>query len=596
MARVSAGYDVTHAADTSEHLYLRKILSFNGNFVKLESRLLSSVSRAGFNDYDKERLSFNVEIPEKFNFASDVIDVWARKEREGERNAEVPAFWFVSESGKELKWNYQTLEYETKRVANMLQEKCGIKQGDNVMVMLPKIPEFWLVNIATIRIGAVLSPAGMMLTLKDLLYRFPSFKPVCIIAHESVVDVIDQTSSPFSPKTKVIVSESGKRKDGWLDFHRLQEDVSANHKCAQTRSDESMMVFFTSGTTGMPKMAEHSHASYGLGHLSTGRHWQDLTSDCIIWNLSDTGWAKTAYSTIFAPWLYGSCVFIHEMPRFTTTLTLHILSKYPIDTFCAPPMAYRAMVQENLKAYKFCKLEHCTSGGEALNPEVLKLWQDGTGLKIYEGYGQTEMVIAIGTFKCIEHKPGSLGKASPALDIVILDENENELGPGITGEIALKKRNGKIFGLFLGYKDDPEKTKMALTENYFHTGDLAYYDEDGYFYFVGRNDDIINSAGYRIGPFEVESALMEHPKVVEVAVTSSPDEKRGEVVKAFIVLKNYPESEESKSDLIKELQEHAKQTTAPYKYPRKIEFVKELPKTLSGKIKRFELKENEWKS
>ncbi|GFS51168.1 acyl-coenzyme A synthetase ACSM3, mitochondrial [Trichonephila clavipes] len=326
------------------------------------------------------------------------------------------------------------------------------------------------------------------------------------------------------------------------------------------------------------------------------RHWHDLTSDCILWNLSDTGWAKTAYGTLFSPWLAGSCVFIHEMPRFSTSLTLQTLAKYPIDTFCAPPTAFRALVQEDLKAYEFPKLEHCVSGGEALNPEVLKSWQDGTGLKIYEGYGQTEMVIAIGTFRCIEHKPGSLGKPAPTLDIVILDENENELGPGITGEIALKKRNGKIFGLFLGYKDDPEKTKKALTENYFHTGDLAYYDEDGYFWFVGRNDDIINSAGYRIGPFEVESAIMEHPDVVEVAVTSSPDEKRGEVVKAFVVLKDHPESEELKSELIKELQEHTKRTTAPYKYPRKIEFVKELPKTVSGKIKRFELKEKEWKS
>ncbi|GFQ99804.1 acyl-coenzyme A synthetase ACSM3, mitochondrial [Trichonephila clavata] len=573
-----------------------KILCFNRSFSKLPFRCLSSVSRSGFNDYYKERLSFNVEIPEKFNFASDVIDVWARKEREGERKTTVPAFWFVFENGKEIKWDFQTIEYETKRVANMLQEKLGIKRGDNVMVMLPKIPEFWLVNVAAIRIGAVLSPASMMLTVKDLSYRFPSFKPTCIIAHDSVVDLIDQVSSPFTPKTKVIVSGSEKRKDGWLDFHRLQKNVSANHKCAETRSDESMMVFFTSGTTGLPKMAEHSHASYGLGHLSTARHWHDLTSDCILWNLSDTGWAKTAYSTLFSPWLSGSCVFIHEMPRFSTSLTLQILAKYPIDTFCAPPTAFRELVQENLKAYKFPKLEHCVGGGEALNPEVLKSWEDGTGLKIYEGYGQTEMVIAIGTFRCIEHKPGSLGKPAPTLDVVILDENENELGPGITGEIALKKRNGKIFGLFLGYKDDPEKTKKALTENYFHTGDLAYYDDDGYFWFVGRNDDIINSAGYRIGPFEVESAIMEHPDVVEVAVTSSPDKKRGEVVKAFVVLKDYPESEELKSELIKELQEHTKRTTAPYKYPRKVEFVKELPKTVSGKIKRFELKEKEWKS
>ncbi|CAL1266186.1 unnamed protein product [Larinioides sclopetarius] len=574
----------------------KRLLKLDRNSWKLKIRSSCSISRSGFENYEKERATWNVNIPEKFNFVSDVIDVWALKEKEGERDGSVPALWFVSENGKELKWNFQVLEQETKKAANVLQEKCGVKHGDNIVVMLPKIPEFWIMNLAAIRIGAVLTPFSMMLTAKDISYRFQAFKPVCIIAHESVVDTIDQAAASYSNlKAKVVISESSNRKRDWLHFHELKENVSADHKCAKTRSDESCMVFFTSGTTGQPKMVEHSQTSYGLGHLTTGKHFLDLTSSCIVWNLSDAGWAKTAYSGIFAPWLFGSCVFVHGMQRFSPSKTLQILSKYPIDTFCAPPMAYRTMVQENLKEYHFPKLEHCVSGGEPVTPEVINSWLNGTGLKIYELYGQTELVVTIGMCKCIDYKIGSLGKPSPSMDVVILDKNENELGPGEIGEIALRKRDGKIFGLFMGYKYEPEKTKKSLTENYFHTGDMAYYDNEGYFWFVGRNDDIINSAGYRIGPFEVESALMEHPAVVDVAVTSSPDKDRGEVVKAFIVLKEHPSSEKEKSILIKELQDHAKRTTAPYKYPRKIEFLRELPKTVSGKTKRIELKEREWK-
>ncbi|KAF8793878.1 Acyl-coenzyme A synthetase ACSM3 like protein [Argiope bruennichi] len=498
--RFSALSGVVHRSVYNHGLF-RKLSKLNRNTWELKIRSLCSISRAGFEDYEKERATWNVTIPEKFNFVSDVMDVWALKEKDGVRDKSIPAFWYVSESGKELKWSFQELEQETKKVANVLQEKCDVKHGDNIVVMLPKIPEFWIVNLAAIRIGAVLTPFSMMLRTKDISYRFQTFKPVSIIAHESVVDTIDQVEVSYpNLKTKVVISESANRKKGWLNFHQLKDSVSADHKCADTRSDESSMVFFTSGTTGQPKMVEHSHSSYGLGHLTTGKHFLDLTSNCILWNLSDTGWAKTAYSGLFAPWLFGSCVFVHGMQRF-----------------------------------------------------------------------------------------------SPFRTLQILDKNENELGPGEIGEISLRKRDGKIFGLFMGYKNEPEKTKKNLTENYFHTGDVGYYDNEGYFWFIGRNDDIINSAGYRIGPFEVESALMEHPAVVEVAVTSSPDKDRGEVVKAFIVLKEQPSSEEEKSRLIKELQDHTKRTTAPYKYPRKIEFLQELPKTVSGKIMRVELKEREWK-
>ncbi|KAG8190179.1 hypothetical protein JTE90_011904 [Oedothorax gibbosus] len=574
----------------------RVLVHCYANKAKYEYRpLCSKASRSGFDDYGSVRTSFDPVIPEKFNFAADVIDVWARKEKDGYRNASNPALWFVPEIGQEVKWNFQTLEYESKRVANALQEQCRINRGDNVIVMLPKLPEFWLVNIAAIRIGAVLSPGSMMLTKKDLAHRLSVFSPSCIIAHESVVDLIDEVSASFPTlKSKVIVAPSKARgKKDWIDFHQIQNAASDNHKCADTRSDESMAVFFTSGTTGQPKMAEHSHSSYGIGHLVTGKFFLDLTPETVMWSLSDTGWAKTAYSGIFGPWACGSCAFVHGMPRFNARTTLQVLSKFPVDTFCSAPMGYRSMLQEDLANHNFLKLSHCISAAEPLCPEIIDAWKAATGLQLYDGYGQTETVLIIGMFKCLEYKAGSMGKPAPGMDVVILDKNQNEVGPGINGEIALKKRNGSILGAFKGYRNEPEKTNKKVTDKYLLTGDVGYYDKDGYYWFVGRNDDIINSAGYRIGPFEVESALLEHPAVLEVAVISSPDASRGEVVKAFIVLKDaYLDKPET--ILIKQLQEHAKKITAPYKYPRKIEFVTELPKTTSGKIKRNELKQREW--
>lgn len=565
-----------------------------------QSQIFNGVSRTGFDDYEKERASWNVIIPETFNFASDVLDVWAQKETLGQRTTSIPAFWFVYEDGREIKWSFGDLHRESKRVANALA-KCGVGRGDNVMIMLPKIPEFWLINIAAMRIGCVLCAATTQLTMKDIAYRIDLFKPSCFIAHESISSLVSeaaQSSANAILKIQVSDKQTEKKNSEFCEFHELREAAEPYHECVKSNSDETMMVFFTSGTTGYPKMVEHTHSSYGIGHESVGKYMLDLTSENIMWNISDTGWAKTAYSNIFAPWRRGSCVFVHQMPRFNSKQTLETLCKYPIDSFCAPPMAYRTMVQEDLKSYKFNKLEHCITGGETLNPEVNRRWHAGTGLHIYEGYGQTESVILCGMFKCIKNKIGSMGKPSPGVNLAIIDENENEVAPGVEGEIAVKRTTDKIFGLFKGYKNEPELTKKRLTEKYFHTGDLGYYDEEGYFYFVGRKDDVINSAGYRIGPFEVESALMEHPAVVEVAVTSSPDEKRGQVVKAFIVIKkeylNKTMNEDTRDAFIKELQEHTKQITAPYKYPRKIEFVMQLPKTISGKTKRFELRQKEW--
>ncbi|XP_035216188.1 acyl-coenzyme A synthetase ACSM3, mitochondrial-like isoform X1 [Stegodyphus dumicola] len=406
-------------------LNLRKCIrrwpySFEFNVETFKFRSSSTISRTGFDNYEKARISWNVEIPENFNFAADVLDNWADKEKTGERSNLIPAFWFAFEDGRQLKWSFQDFQRETMRTACMLEKQCGLKKSDIVMVMLPKMPEFWLVNIAAIRIGFILSPGSMMLTAKDIAYRFSALKPSCIIAHETVVDLIDQVAVCCpSLKTKIVVSSTTRRNTGWLDFHSLYKNANANHKCAETKSNESMMVFFSSGTTGLPKMIEHSHRSYGIALAATGRYWLDLTRENILWNMSDTGWAKTAYSNIFAPWSCGACVFVHQMSRYSPDTALKILSQFPIDTLCAPPLAYRTMVQENITSHHFPKLTHCVSAGEALNPEIIRLWERATNLKIYEGYGQTETILLIGMFKCLDYKPGSIGKPVPGIDVVV---------------------------------------------------------------------------------------------------------------------------------------------------------------------------------
>ncbi|KAG9466560.1 hypothetical protein GDO78_016413 [Eleutherodactylus coqui] len=385
---------------------------------------------------------------------------------------------------------------------------------------------------------------------------------------------------------------SGAR-EGWLNFQALYTTANDKHTCIRTRSTDPMTIYFTSGTTGSPKMTEHNQCSYGLGLTVNGRYWLDLTPSDVFWNSTDTGWAKSAWSSVFAPWIQGSCVFAHYMPRFDPTVFLETLTNYPVTTFCAPPTAYRMLVLCNLANYKFKSLQHCVSAGEPMNPQVFEQWKASTGLDIYEGYGQTETVLICGTFKGMKIKPGSMGKASPAYDVQVIDADGNILPPDQEGDIGIRIAPQKPFSLFSHYTGDPVKTASTQRGDFYLTGDRAIKDKEGYFWFVGRSDDVILSSGYRIGPFEIESALMEHPAVIESAVVSSPDSVRGEVVKAFIVLS--PEyTAHDPETLIKEIQEHVKKVTAPYKYPRKIEFVQQLPKTISGKIRRNELRNKEW--
>ncbi|XP_072337748.1 acyl-coenzyme A synthetase ACSM3, mitochondrial-like isoform X2 [Scyliorhinus torazame] len=536
-----------------------------------------------FTDYESIKQQYKPQVPEYFNFARDVLDKWSEVEKAGNRGSN-PALWWVSEHGQEVKWNFQDLEVNSKKVANILSEACDLRLTDRAIVILPHVLEWWLVTIACMRTGTVVIPGTRLLTAKDICHRLQASNAKCIITDESLADAVESVASKCpSLKAKVIVSQ--KHREGWMNFQDLFRNASCDHKCANTKSLDPMFIFFTSGTTGAPKMVEHTHCSYGIGFTVSARDWLDLTPSDVIWNTSDTGWVKSAWSSIFSPWIQGSCAFAHEMPRFKPKAVLEVLSNYPITTFCSPPTAYRMLVQCDVSSYRFKSLKHCVTGGEPINPEVMEKWKEQTGLDIYEGYGQTETVLVCATFKGMKIKPGSMGKPSPTYNVQIIDEKCNVVPPGVEGEIAIRLKPVRPLGLFSGYIDDPKRTAAVLREDYYLTGDRGLMDEDGYIWFLGRSDDIILSAGYRIGPFEVENALIEHPAVVESAVVSSPDPIRGEVVKAFVIRSPaYTSCDPDK--LIKELQEHVKKVTAPYKYPRKIEFVKELPKTISGKIKR----------
>ncbi|XP_062999581.1 acyl-coenzyme A synthetase ACSM3, mitochondrial-like [Elgaria multicarinata webbii] len=550
-----------------------------------------ALAAQNFTDYESMQEQYKPEVPEYFNFAKDVVDMWAKEEKEGRRPSNL-ALWWVSDQGDQVRWGFAELALESKKAARVLSEQCGLRKGDRVIAILPRIPEWWLLNLACIRTGTVLIPGTTQLTAKDILHRLKTSKARCIITDQALAPAVDMVASECpSLEFKLIVSKDPR--EGWLNFSNLLKLAPAEHNCVATKSHDPMTIYFTSGTTGAPKMTEHSHASHGIGLSINGRYWLDLTPLDIIWNTSDTGWGKSAWSSVFAPWIQGACVFAHSMPRFEPKPVLETLSRFPITTFCSPPTAYRMLVHQNLTSYKFPSLKHCVSAGEPMNPEVMEKWKTETGLDIYEGYGQTETVLVCGTFKGMKIKPGSMGKPSPAYDTQIIDEDCNILPPGKEGDIALRIKPTRPFCLFTQYTDDPERTASTIRGSFYITGDRGSKDEDGYFWFLGRADDVINSAGYRIGPFEVESALIEHPAVVESAVVSSPDSIRGEVVKAFVVLAPDYVSRDPEA-LIKELQDHVKKATAPYKYPRKVEFVPHLPKTISEKIRRNELRKAEW--
>ncbi|BCB96559.1 acyl-CoA synthetase [Dissulfurispira thermophila] len=531
-------------------------------------------------DYWKEYRGFSLHVPEKFSFPLDVFDKWAK-----DKNS-LALFWTDGKCEKEFTFN--ELKTLSSKAAGAFR-KIGIKKGDKVIVIVPNIPEWWEVMLALMRLNAIPIPATTLLTSKDIAYRLSAVDITAIIATDEDASKVEDAVRGMSSIPLLIII--GKR-PGWIDY--LEErNLAYAFEGERAFSDEPALIYFTSGTTGPPKMVLHSHASYPFAHVLTGRYWLDLRPGDIHWNLSDTGWAKAAWSSLFGPWHMGAAVFsFYKKGKFEPLSTIEILNKYPITTFCGPPTAYRMIVKELSESkLTFHSMRHFVAAGEPLNKEIIEIWKDRTGQYIYDGYGQTETVNVLASFRCIPVKPGSMGLPVPGFVVDVIDEDGNPLPPNAEGDIAIKIKPERPIGLFKEYLGNLEATEKTMRGQWYMTGDRAYKDEEGYFWFVGRADDVILTSGYRIGPFEIESVLLKHPAIKESAVVASPDEVRGEVVKAFIVLtKNYSPSDA----LIKELQEFVKVNTAPYKYPRKIEFVDDLPKTISGKIKRKELKLKEF--
>ena len=538
-------------------------------------------------EYEEGYANYTIDVPEYYNFGFDVIDEWAKKDRN-----KLAMIW-VNQSGEEKSYTFRHLRNLSNQIANMFMKR-DIGKGDRVLIMLPRVPEWWTFALASIKLGAVFCPCPTMLTPKDLKYRvnLGHFKMI-ITDMENAWKVEEICEECPSLKVRFVVDGE---LPNWVSYPvELDYPAPVSHRLTplsgfrKTKATDPMVIYFTSGTTGEPKMVLQDH-SYPLGHIITGKYWYDLRDNDLHLTLADTGWAKSSWGKFFGPWICGACVFVYDIrTKFVPTEILPLLEKYEITTFCAPPTIFRMLILADLEAFDLSELRHCVSAGEALNPEVIRVWKEATGVTIFEGYGQTETVLCVGTFPCMEPKPGSIGRPAPGWEIELLDDDDTPVPVGEVGKIAIRT-NPRPVGLFRGYLENEEATNEVFVGDYYYTGDKATKDEDGYLWFVGRDDDVIKSSGYRIGPFEVESALLEHPAVKESAVVGAPDPIRGTIVKAFIILKDGCTPSDK---LIREIQNHVKNVTAPYKYPRAIEFVDDLPKTISGKIKRKELRDKE---
>jgi acetyl-CoA synthetase len=539
-----------------------------------------------FSSYEEFRKNFKIQIPENFNFAYDVVDEIADK------TPDKTAMVWCDDEGRESVFTFGQMKYYSNKAANFFRS-AGIRKNDPVMLILKRHYEFWFCTLALNKIGAVTIPATHMLSKKDIIYRAVAadIKMIVSAPDPEVLQHIDEAESE-SPTLKNKVLISGQRK-GWLNLNdgmeKSSEAFTRPVTKEGTKNSDIMLLYFTSGTTGMPKMVSHDF-TYPLGHIVTAKYWQNVQDNGLHFTVADTGWAKSAWGKIYGQWLSGSAIMVYNYDKFVPKNLLEVIVKHKVVTFCAPPTIYRFLIKEDLKKYDLSRLKYCVVAGEPLNPEVFKQFYDQTGIKLMEGYGQTECTVAVATYPWLKPKPGSMGKPTPGYDIEIVDEEGKPCEAGNEGEIIIHTNKSKPVGMFDGYYRDDNLTKKVWSHGIYRTGDMAWYDEDGYYWFVGRADDVIKSSGYRIGPFEVESALMEHPAVLECAITAIPDPDRGQIVKATIVpSKNYHPSDE----LAKELQEHVKRVTAPYKYPRIIEFVTELPKTISGKIRRVQIREED---
>ena len=527
--------------------------------------------------YQRTRETWTAPVaPEFFNFTNDVLDGWARV------RPDALGLWCVDGvTAAERKFTFRELSKLSTQAANIFRAH-GVGRGDRVLIQLPRVWEWWVSVLGLIRLGAVPIPATVQLTRRDLAYRLETARVQAVLTNLEGVPKFDGFDG--------VRFALGSAPSGWVDFNAAFSAASTDFKGEPTRSDDPAMIYFTSATTGEPKMVLHTQASYGMAHRLTGELWLDCKPTDLHWNMSDLGWAKAAWSSFFGPWQMGACVFALDVHgKFDLANTLDVLARFPITTWCTPPTALRLIVRQQLSKWSFPHLRHCVTAGECLNPEVLKLWKAATGHDIYEAYGQTETVVLAGNFRRFgdEIRPGSMGKPTPGFHVALLDEDMREVPVGSEGEIAVRVKPHRPLGLFREYWLNPAETESKFQGDWYLTGDRATRDADGYLWFLGRSDDVIKSSGYRIGPSEVENVLLEHPDVLEVAVVGKPDGVRGNIVKAFVLLRAEAKPND---DLKHELQQHCKRTAAPYKYPREIEFVTELPKTISGKTRRVDLR------
>ncbi len=546
------------------------------------------LTQTHFSSEEDYRKNLHFKIPENFNFAYDVMDVWAE-----EKPDKIAMIW-TDDEGHEKFFTYKDLKLQSDQTASYFAS-LGIGHGDMVMLILKRRYEWWLSMLALHKLGAVAIPATHMLTKHDIIYRNnrASVKAIVCVGDSYVLTQIEE-AMPESPTVETLISIGPEVPDGFHDWHKEWEHAPTFVRPEHPNSNEdTMLMYFTSGTSGEPKMVAHDFL-YALGHLVTGAFWHNLSEDSIHLTVADTGWGKAVWGKFYGQWFAGATVFVFEHEKFTADKILRKIEQYHITSFCAPPTIYRFMIREDFSKYDLSSLRYCCTAGEALNPAVFNKFFELTGIKMKEGFGQTETTMTLGTMPWTEPKPGSMGLPNPQYDIDLLKPDGTPCEDGEKGQIVIRVGDRKPIGLFKEYYRDEALTRQVWHDGIYYTGDMAWRDEDGYYWFVGRIDDVIKSSGYRIGPFEVESALMTHPAVVECAITGVPDPIRGMVVKATVVLGK--EWKDKAGDaLIKELQNHVKHETAPYKYPRIIEFVDELPKTISGKIRRVEIRERDEK-
>ncbi len=543
--------------------------------------------RTEFDSYEDFKKNYTVNAPENFNFGFDIVDGWAKEK------PDLRCLLWIDDDGNEKSFTFSDMSKLSNRAANYFKSQ-GLKKGDVVLMILRRRWEYWVCATALIKLGVILIPATLQLTKKDIAYRCNAagVKMMICVDDEYVISQVELAKPEMPGVTKFALVDNVK-KDGWIDFDEefmKCSDVFERPTGADaTKGTDIMQLYFTSGTTGMPKMVTHNYF-HPLGHIVTAKYWQQVQEGKLHMSVSDSGWAKFGWGKIYGQWICGATIFCYDMKKFVPTKLLQVMQDYKLTTFCAPPTMYRFMLQEDVKSYDLSSIQNFATAGEPLNPEVYNRWLELTGGKIHTGFGQTEGTVLFADFPWFEPIPGAMGKPSPIYDIRLMDSEGKECESGEEGEITIFgiKKNPPV-GLFIGYYKNEEQTNAAFKGGDYNLKDVAWRDNNGYFRFVGRHDDVIKCSGYRIGPFEVESALLEHPAVVECAITGVPDPKgeRGIVVKATVVLAAGYERNEA---MVKELQNHVKRTTAPYKYPRIIDFVDELPKTFSGKIRRVDLR------